>query len=123
MFEFGNAPKQFDDGMLFKVPPLLGREDILRWYNSSMNFPYFGYNWDSLYDMLCDLSWISEKHVTIVHSDLPDLSKEDLIIYVGILFDAMSSWEHEEVHVLHVQFPTSYESEINSMTKGFKSES
>lgn len=119
MFEFENISIQDNNCAVFNIPPSLTKRGILDWYNNSMRFPYFGFNWDSLYDALCDLSWISEKHIRIIHSGLPDLSEDDLLVYIRILWDVISSWKHDETHVLHAHFPVSSEIKLNNLVKYF----
>jgi len=51
-------------------------------YRKKLNLPdYFGGNWDALYDVLCDLSWLECNTVIITHKSTPNLDSEDLKIY------------------------------------------
>jgi hypothetical protein len=74
--------------------------------SKKLNAPsYFGKNWNSLVDVLRDLSWIPEKTVTICHADVPSLEADDLCIYLDILQKRVREWESREAHVLAVIFP------------------
>jgi len=66
---------------------------------------YFGANWDALEECLRDLSWIGPKTVALVHEDLPDLPKKELLTYLSILSDAVKDWKDGEEHALVVIFP------------------
>ena len=66
-----------------------------------------GRNWDALFDILRDLSWIDHKRVTIVHNDLPNLPANDLRVYLDVLRDSLCDWRPGETHSLSVLFPVS----------------
>ena len=96
-----------ENSLVFQVPPELSKLDLLNWYDAELQFPYFGHNWDSLYDLLSDISWFAERHIWVCHDALPDLSEEDLKIYVNILNDAAANWESNDAHLFHASFPVS----------------
>jgi hypothetical protein len=119
MFEYDNFGEPVDS-ICLEVPCGLQKADLLQWYRASLNLPYFGFNWDSLYDVLCDLSWIKEKYINITHCDLPDLSESDLSAYIGILFDAISNWNSGDKHILSIRFPPSEKNKLNELTGSFQ---
>ncbi len=92
------------------------KSDLLEQLKTKLNFPdYFGYNWDALNDCLADFSWIEQKNITIVHTELPDLDNIDMSIYVRILtkqIDGWDKWENGKIHQLEVVFPTCCRGEI-----------
>lgn len=96
-----------DNSAVFQVPCDLEKQALLEWYNQALQFPYFGFNWDSLYDLLSDLNWIREKHIWVCHSDLPSLPEDELIEYINILHDTIRNWKPGEAHVFHASFPLS----------------
>lgn len=49
----------------------------------------FGMNWDALYDSLSTLELIKEKNVFIVHENIPNISENDLNIYIETLCDSI----------------------------------
>lgn len=50
------------DGKRCKTLP-----DLYVQLNAALKFPdYFGGNLDALYDCLCDLSWLEQKHVSLI---------------------------------------------------------
>lgn len=114
MFEFNNCDSDADD-VIHHVPNVRDKMHLFTWYNRSLNFPYFGYNWDSLYDLLCDLSWLPEKHLWICHDQIPRLPANDLVKYIEILRDVANSWKGDSAHTLHIVFPLSYKSELDRM--------
>lgn len=115
MFDFESSNID-ENSVVFKVPPGLDKQALLEWYNESLNFPYFGYNWDSLNDLLNDLNWISERHVWVCHAELPRLAKTDMVTYINILFDAIVSWGSNQEHVLHFSFPLSAKPRLIEIT-------
>lgn len=68
-------------------------------------FPgYFGFNWDALSDCLSDFHWVDIKQVVIIHRQVPTFLGDELGIYLGILNDAIVSWENDSSHNLDVYF-------------------
>lgn len=65
---------------------------------------YFGFNWDALYDCLCDFHWIEAHQIIIAHNVLPDLSTNDFKTYLGVLHDATEMWGSNKEHSLEVRF-------------------
>jgi RNAse (barnase) inhibitor barstar len=62
-------------------------------YDETLRFPYFGRNWDALLDVLGCLYDIDEYEIQIVHTELPNLSDDDMRIYIEILYDVCDKWE------------------------------
>ena len=92
--------------------------DLLSAFFDILNLPgYFGFNWNALYDCLCDFHWIDQHKITIIHEDLPALSQEDLTIYLEILQDAVNDWKPGESHQLTVVFPKSYQEAVENTLK------
>ncbi|URO01542.1 barstar family protein [Leclercia adecarboxylata] len=78
-------------------------DEFLRSLYYVLWFPgYFGFNWDALYDCLCDLSWLPCRKIVLLHDSLPQIPKLDLEIYFGILRDAVLDWKNNEEHELEV---------------------
>lgn len=85
------------------------KADLLRLISERLSFPEgFGENWDALYDCLRDLSWLHERRVVIAHEGIPTvLSADDLRAYLGLLGDAVISWQSNPgEHELIVVFPS-----------------
>lgn len=82
--------------------------DLFGSFSDGLSFPEgFGKNWDALFDCLRDLSWIRERRVVIAHESIPTaLSADELRAYLGLLGDAVVSWQcHPGPHELIVTFP------------------
>jgi len=85
-------------------------------YNRNLKFPYFGYNWNALSDLLRDFCWIKERDITIIHQDLPLINdRENCKIYLDVLLEAIDSWKDDEKHKLHVVFPVYYKDIISDL--------
>jgi hypothetical protein len=91
-----------------QIPPGLRNEKMLfDSLSKELQFPdYFGHNWNALWDCLCDLSWIEQRRVIILHQDLPPLVREALSIYLSILSDWVRVWEPRDAHEGVAAFPT-----------------
>lgn len=97
-FADGLFPHREQDELVAYVPvDIEDGEVLLQSLAGQLQFPgYFGYNWDALWDCICDFSWTTKRKIFIVHEGLPaGLSKEELEIYLEILNDAVADWKSE----------------------------
>src|SRR2546427_3683520 len=61
-------PHVFLDEVFFVQvdPGITDKTDLFNFYYRAMWFPgYFGFNWDAMYDFLCDISWIKKRRILI----------------------------------------------------------
>ncbi len=73
-----------------------GRDALFDAYTRALSFPdWFGRNWDALWDLLGDLSWLDGRAVAIVHDGLPRLEPDALAVYVTVLADALVAWSDD----------------------------
>ena len=94
------------------------KEEILNFYAQELYFPeYFGQNWNALYDCLCDLTWLPQNQIKIIHNNVTLLNDEDQKIYLKLLDDAIISWEGESQHQLFVYFPENTKDQILEILK------
>lgn len=93
-----------------------GEDDLHVKLSEVLSFPdYYGRNWNALNDCLKDFSWINQKGITLVHTSLPNLSVDELIIYIEIIFESVESWEEGDSHYFKVIFPKETEEVINNI--------
>lgn len=96
-FEYSDS-LQIDCGQedfVFQVPPgIRSKAELISTLADVGRFPdYFGNNWDALLDCLRDLSWIPNKRVVIVHSDVPVLdNSSECRTYLDILRMVLADW-------------------------------
>src|ERR1700733_5353528 len=82
------------------------KKELLKQLAIVLELPdYFGFNWDALNDCLCDLHWIEEKVVVLMHEDIPLVGTVDAKIYLQVLIDAVNNWKEGEEHTLDIVFP------------------
>ncbi len=86
---------------------ITSENELLDFYYTKFEFPYFGFNWDALWDCLADLDWIKQRNIIIYHQKLPKLEGRDLKIYLSILYDAIEHWKKYEEHNFEVCFDMS----------------
>lgn len=105
------------------------QHELFRAYGQGLDAPngYFGENWNAFLDCICELDWIKTPEVFIIHRDLPQLSREDTVIYLEILRDAVETWadaktaelhrsySHFVPHRLTVYFPKALEGTVLSL--------
>jgi hypothetical protein len=106
------------DDVVARIPSdLPDRQILFDTLAKGLHFPtYFGYNWDALYDVLCDFSSILSRRIVMVPDELPvGLGEDNLKVYLEILRDAVKSWQLGEAHELVVVFPLSSQETIHSI--------
>ncbi len=94
----------FSDSVMFPTKAFVveiedanSEQELLKQYYDKFHFPdYFGFNWDALWDCLCDLDWIVQNEIVIIHSCVPNLSFKDLSIYLEILCDMAEGWKKDD---------------------------
>ncbi len=92
---------------------IVGKDELFRQLGKSLVFPdYFGFNWDALFECLRDFSWIKERNIAIVHSEIPILDEKELKIYLSILYESTVDWEGDDVHRLEVVLPKEAELKV-----------
>lgn len=75
------------------------REELFQELNKKLFFPpYFGYNWDALYDLYTDFHWINQKTILIVHEGVNRLPTDVLKAYMDIISDTLVWWERYPDH-------------------------
>lgn len=99
-------------------------EQLFALYYDKLSFPgYFGHNWNALYDCLCDLSWLTERTICVVHEGLPGETEQDSAVYLDVLRDAVRHWKQYPQHRvpgyaehdLIVVFPSALESTVERL--------
>lgn len=97
------------DGFVVKLDKdIVGKKSLLDEISVKFSFPnYFGHNWDALVDCLCDLSWIKQYNISLIHTMIPCLEKRELLDYIHTLREVMHAWENarEPQHQFDVVFP------------------
>jgi hypothetical protein len=104
-----------EDAFVAYIPiNITTKEDLFTEFNKQLRFPYFGFNWDALYDLFRDFHWIYQKSIVIVHQDIPLSDKNNQAIYIELLFDCINDWKDDEDHNLTVYFPIEFQEQINN---------
>jgi RNAse (barnase) inhibitor barstar len=101
---------QAESGSLIVLVPknITDARQLLVELNKRLSFPgYFGFNWNALSDCMRDFHWVSQRHIFLVHEDLPALSNADLMQYIEVLDESVLSWKTKKNHSLVVVFPES----------------
>lgn len=84
--------------------PVNSRETLMHAMYQNLRFPgYFGFNWDSLKDILAGMDGVRGKGYIFAFSDLSLLSKEDLDEFLEVIEEANELREpHEALEKLRV---------------------
>lgn len=106
-FDFDELPGTRERAFIATVPRgITQKAELLAALSERLELPeYFGFNWDALSDCLRDLHWIPQRHVFLLHGDVPALPASDLRCYLDVLADAVGSWRNASEHDLRVVFP------------------
>ena len=109
LFVFGEEALGIDEqrDYVARLPASLrDREALFTALQQTLRLPnYFGRNWDALSDCLCDLSWIKQHRVVLLHEDIPQLDPKTLKVYLDVLSECVQDWKPNVVHQLVVVFP------------------
>jgi RNAse (barnase) inhibitor barstar len=115
-FVFSETVTSYDDAQTFvtRIPPSIQDKDaLLNVLAKELQFPrYFGRNWDALRECLCDLSWVSQHRVVLLHQDLPNLSSSDTANYIDLLQISVQDWKSDGAHELVVVFPVELQQRV-----------
>ena len=118
-FNFFHDPEKYNsaDTCVAQIPENVCTKDgILECLYIALSFPsYFGFNWDALFECLRDFSWIKERSIVIIHSNVKCIPDDILKIYLEVLNDAINSWEMNSLHNLYVIFNSINEQHIKSL--------
>ena len=92
------------------------KHELFAAFSKSLWFPReFGFDWDGLLDCLCDLAWMSDRKILLVHDRLPRLPERELKLYLIVLRDAVRWWRFEDPHELEVIFPESLRGRVEAL--------
>ena len=98
---------------------IIGKKEIISRISRGINSPYPEDNWDGFEESLCDLSWILNDTVRIIHQELPIMEDSDLKTYVSVLKTAVDSWGNSDKNAyrqkLQVYFPDSLQRDIEKI--------
>ncbi len=120
----GGPDVSLEKGHTAVIPrEIASKEELLNILHELLVFPeYDGRNWDALHELLRDFWWIDQEHITIIHQDVPNLSRQEQKNYLEILDDSIKSWLEDmeqrdentpwKAHILHVYFPESERTHI-----------
>jgi hypothetical protein len=118
-FRASQLPVSFDAGAVFFAridPSIANTEELLKSLYYQLWFPgYFGFNWNALYDCLCDFHWIEQRKIVIQHESLPNIPEADLKIYLEILRDSVADWSDHDMHQLEVIFNERDRGRVNNI--------
>ena len=87
------------------------KQDLLCALARELRFPsYFGENWDSLEECLCDLSWLGEQAaIVLAHKSVPLANDRQRRIYLDILKRVQA----DQRMPFRVVFPRAAQAEFN----------
>lgn len=75
------------------IPSISDEYDLHKYYNEQAKFPYFGYNWDSLSELMEDFFWILQPNIHIYHESIALLKDDDLVLYLKIVSEVSEWWD------------------------------
>jgi len=66
---------------------------------------YCGDNWNALFDILRDLSWVPQKHIVLVHEEDILLAPDELEAYFFVLGECVEWWKNSDQHTFCAILP------------------
>jgi hypothetical protein len=114
-----NTPDSPVQGSAFVAklsPGLADKAKLLEAVASALRFPpYSGGGWDALSKGLCDLDWLGDRDVVLVHPELPALPQPDLPVYLEVLRESMDEQGARRRRRMHVIFDKKNSDRLVSM--------
>lgn len=87
--------------ILIEGANIYDKSSFLQEFAEKFHFPpYFGRNWDALYDCLTDLEWFDVRNMLVIYSHTARFRTahpEDWQIAMEILFDASDYWKQRQI--------------------------
>lgn len=81
-----------------RIPCVRNKIELLEELNKKLHFPYFGYNWDSMTELLEDFYWITQYHIHIYHESVICVEEYELANYIDIIYDNYLWWNKYNDH-------------------------
>ena len=73
-----------------------GERGLIDTIANALNSPYKDDNWDGITEVLIDPFWLNDQVVRIIHYELPDLSDDEMRVYLSILKYISDEWSKKE---------------------------
>ncbi len=107
--------------LLVVIPPVNSKRMLLVELSQKLQFPdYFGFNWDALYDLLCECYGIKEKNITIFHESVKDIPVTDLLKYLDVIQATCEWWKGYEDHNFFFVFNSNEKDHIMNLVNNNK---
>ncbi len=94
-----------------------GRKELITHYETALQCPEWANNdsWDAFRDVLLRLPWSDDDFsvVEIIHESLPQLSKNEMLIYLEILIECEDMWARESEIGPNVDFTVRFSKECD----------
>lgn len=94
--------------IIVRVPRgIRSKQKLFAVLGDKLHFPaYFGWNWDALEELLCDLTWLPAKSAVVVHEDLPfGAGGDHRETYLEIARDVNAYWQAQLPGRLRIVLP------------------
>ncbi len=111
-----------NDILFVNIKNVHSKKELLLELNEKLSFPpYFGFNWDALWDLYCDFHWVSQYDIYINHQGITALPEDDLFIYIGVVMDTCKSWREYPEHNICFIFPPNEKDTILRVKQKYES--
>lgn len=87
-------------GFVARLQGAFAKTELLAALQTALHLPpYFGHNWDALYDCLIDLSWLHPSRITLLHERPLCLTSAEAATYMEVLrMAAVFQHKHHQRH-------------------------
>lgn len=81
-----------------QICEVFSKKQLLEELSYTLNFPYFGFNWNALYDLFCDFHWINQTDIYIFHYGISKMPRKDIDEYLKLVKDSCNDWNNNLRH-------------------------
>ena len=74
-----------NDILFVNIKNVHSKKELLLELNEKLSFPpYFGFNWDALWDLYCDFHWVSQYDIYILIIRVLQLYQKTISLFISV---------------------------------------
>ncbi len=105
-FQFLPLPKPNSNiDTTIRLGAITSKRELFRQFSLQLEIAPLEPNWDTLFDLLCDLSWRHDRPLNLFHQTIPfGPGRKSRTVYLRLLGDVASSWREVSQPLVTIAF-------------------